>query len=92
MDLKAKFLGGMVGSALGDAVGELAFRATDEVALRAAVSQADTLHYTDDTAMAIGLAQSIAQLGRLDAQHLGDTFKDNAGQINLYGDPTLKLR
>lgn len=23
---------------------------------------------------------------------LGDTFKDNAGQINLYGDPTLKLR
>ncbi len=22
----------------------------------------------------------------------GDTFKDNAGQINLYGDPTLRLR
>jgi poly(ADP-ribose) glycohydrolase ARH3 len=77
MDLKSKFLGGMVGSALGDAIGELAFRGLGEAGLRAEIAQRDTLIYTDDTAMAIGLAESITQVGRLDEQHLGDTFRAN---------------
>jgi poly(ADP-ribose) glycohydrolase ARH3 len=77
MDLKNKFLGGMVGSALGDAIGELAFRGLGEVGLRAAIAQRDVLVYTDDTAMAIGLAESITQVGQLDQQHLGDTFRAN---------------
>jgi hypothetical protein len=34
VDLKSKFLGGMVGSALGDAIGELAFRGLGEAGLR----------------------------------------------------------
>lgn len=76
-DLKSKFLGGMVGSALGDAIGELAFRGLGEADLRAAIAQRDVLIYTDDTAMAIGLAESITQVGRLDQQHLGDTFRAN---------------
>jgi len=67
----------MVGSALGDAIGELAFRCLGEAGLRAAIAQRDMLTYTDDTAMAIGLAESLAQLGRLDQQHLGDTFRAN---------------
>jgi poly(ADP-ribose) glycohydrolase ARH3 len=77
MDLKSKFLGGMVGSALGDAIGELAFRGLGEAGLRSAIAQRDALIYTDDTAMAIGLAESITQVGRLDEQHLGDTFRAN---------------
>jgi poly(ADP-ribose) glycohydrolase ARH3 len=77
MDLKNKFLGGMVGSALGDAIGELAFRGLGEAGLRSVIAQRDVLVYTDDTAMAIGLAQSITQAGRLDPQHLGDTFRAN---------------
>ncbi len=77
VDLKSKFLGGMVGSALGDAIGELAFRGLGEAGLRAIVAQSEVLIYTDDTAMAIGLAESITQLGRLDQQHLGDTFRAN---------------
>ena len=76
-DLKSKFLGGMVGSALGDAIGELAFRGLGEAGLRAEIAQRDVLIYTDDTAMAIGLAESITQVGRLDGQHLGDTFRAN---------------
>jgi len=76
-DLRSKFLGGMVGSALGDAIGELAFRGLGEAGLRAEVAQRDVLVYTDDTAMAIGLAESITQMGRLDEQHLGDTFRAN---------------
>ncbi len=77
VDLKAKFLGGMIGSALGDAIGELAFSGLIEVELRTQVAQMDQLIYTDDTAMAIGLAQSLIQVGHLDPQHLGDTFRIN---------------
>jgi poly(ADP-ribose) glycohydrolase ARH3 len=80
MDLKKKFLGGMVGSALGDAIGELAFRGLGEAGLRSQVAQMDVLVYTDDTAMAIGLAESIAQVGGLDPQRLGDTFRANFGR------------
>jgi poly(ADP-ribose) glycohydrolase ARH3 len=80
MDLKKKFLGGMVGSALGDAIGELAFRGLGEAGLRSQVAQMDVLVYTDDTAMAIGLAESISQVGGLDPQHLGDTFRANFGR------------
>ncbi len=83
VELKSKFLGGMVGSALGDAIGELAFWRSDEARLRSKIARSDVLVYTDDTAMAIGLAEavctskSIAQVGRLDEQHLGDTFRAN---------------
>lgn len=77
MNLKAKFLGGMVGSALGDAIGEMAFSGLGEAALRASISQTGKLIYTDDTAMAIGLAESLIARGRVDEQHLGDTFKAN---------------
>jgi len=75
--LRSKFLGAMVGSALGDAIGELAFRRPAEGVLRAEVAQSRLLAYTDDTAMAIGLAESIVQVGDLDPQHLGDTFRVN---------------
>ncbi len=77
VDVQSKFLGGMVGSALGDAIGELAFWRSNEARLRSKIARSDVLVYTDDTAMAIGLAESLAQLGRLDEQHLGDTFRAN---------------
>jgi len=77
MELKKKFLGGMVGSALGDAIGELAFRFVGKQDLLGAIDQIDTLVYTDDTAMAIGLAESLLEKGGIDPQHLGDTFCKN---------------
>ncbi len=77
VDLKSKFLGGMVGSALGDAIGEMAFWRKNEAHLRSRVARNNILIYTDDTAMAIGLAEAISQVGRLDQQHLGDTFRAN---------------
>lgn len=72
--LWAKYLGCMLGSALGDAIGELAFRFPEEGRLRAAIAAAPRLRYTDDTAMAIGLAESLAEVGGLDPHHLGRTF------------------
>jgi poly(ADP-ribose) glycohydrolase ARH3 len=76
-DLTSKYLGAMVGSALGDAIGELAFRNSEEESLRALVDQMEELIYTDDTAMAIGLADSIIKKKGIDQQHLGDTFCQN---------------
>jgi poly(ADP-ribose) glycohydrolase ARH3 len=72
--LWGKYLGCMLGSALGDAIGELAFRYPEEGRLRAAIAAAPLLRYTDDTAMALGLAESLAELGDLEPQHLGRTF------------------
>jgi poly(ADP-ribose) glycohydrolase ARH3 len=72
--LWGKFLGCMLGSALGDAIGELAFRFPEEGRLRAAITAAPVLRYTDDTAMAIGLAESLAERGGLDPLHLSRTF------------------
>jgi poly(ADP-ribose) glycohydrolase ARH3 len=67
----------MLGLALGDAIGELAFLNPQEPALRSQITGAGRLIYTDDTVMAIGLAESILQVGHLDPQHLGDTFRAN---------------
>jgi poly(ADP-ribose) glycohydrolase ARH3 len=76
-DMKAKFLGGMVGSALGDAMGELAFRQPSWEELIRLVASSREIPYTDDTAMAIGLAESLIQSKGLDQQDLGDTFRKN---------------
>jgi poly(ADP-ribose) glycohydrolase ARH3 len=75
--LRAKYLGCMMGSALGDAIGELAFRYPEEGRLRSAIKAREILPYTDDTAMALGLAASLAARGFLDQDHLGRTFHQN---------------
>jgi poly(ADP-ribose) glycohydrolase ARH3 len=77
IDLKSKFLGAMVGSALGDAIGELAFRFPEKEPLLARLESVPDLTYTDDTAMAIGLAESIIEKGCVEQQDLGDTFRRN---------------
>lgn len=75
--LKAKFIGCMLGNALGDAIGELAFRIPGKTRLRNEIGQVETLRYTDDTAMALGVAESLAELGRIDSENLGRTFHRN---------------
>jgi poly(ADP-ribose) glycohydrolase ARH3 len=67
----------MIGSALGDAIGELAFEFPDKDALLGEMGRSELLRYTDDTAMAIGLAESIAEKGDIDPQHLGNRFQHN---------------
>lgn len=76
-DLKEKYLGAMVGSALGDAIGELAFRWHEKESLRDVIDRMEKLVYTDDTAMAMGLAESILQDKGIDQQHLGEIFSRN---------------
>ncbi len=79
-NLEAKYLGSMVGSALGDAIGEMAFQYPDRQKLSAMIERLEVLRYTDDTAMAMGLATSLVHMGGLDRQHLGETFRRNFEQ------------
>jgi len=76
-DIKAKYLGGMLGSALGDAIGELAFRYPEKEDLCIQLNQLRKFRYTDDSAMSVGLAESILRKGCLDQQDLGETFRFN---------------
>ena len=75
--LLSKVKGGLFGCALGDAIGELAFRYRDRESLEAAIERLDTLVYTDDTAMALGLAESLARKKDVDPEDIGDTFAKN---------------
>lgn len=78
ISLKEKFLGGLVGSALGDCIGELAFYINDKKKLENIVQSKEKITYTDDTAMAIGLAESIIKnQGIINPQRLGKQFHEN---------------
>ena len=77
VDLKAKYLGGMMGSGLGDAIGEVAFMYPQRELLSSHLDRISEFRYTDDTAMAIGLAESIIKSGGIDQKHLGETFSLN---------------
>lgn len=74
INLESKFLGSMIGSAIGDAIGELAFSYTEKGFLEVILKSYEKLIYTDDTAMAIGLAESLIEKKGLDQEHLGNTF------------------
>ena len=80
IDLKSKFLGGMIGCALGDAIGEIAFMYPKEDLLCSKVDSEKVLRYTDDAAMALGIAESIIKEGEINQQQLGNMFKDNFEQ------------
>ena len=67
----------MLGSAIGDAIGELAFQYPEKESLLKQLERMSEFSYTDDTAMAIGLAESIINSGGLDQHHLGETFRRN---------------
>ncbi|TXT61826.1 MAG: ADP-ribosyl-(Dinitrogen reductase) glycohydrolase [Promethearchaeota archaeon] len=76
--LKSKFIGGLVGCALGDAIGELAFKYRNREKLLGVVQRSKLLKYTDDTAMAIGLAESIIENnGKITPEKLGEKFHKN---------------
>ncbi|MCK4931950.1 MAG: ADP-ribosylglycohydrolase family protein, partial [Candidatus Aminicenantes bacterium] len=73
----SRFLGCMLGSALGDAIGELAFHNTSMERLSYKLELVKELIYTDDTAMAIGIAESLLERKNLNPEHLGETFRKN---------------
>jgi poly(ADP-ribose) glycohydrolase ARH3 len=77
--LKDKFLGALVGTAVGDAVGA-GFEerpATDVEAIERAADGREMLAYTDDTHMMIGMAESLVQKEGFDGEHMARIFIRN---------------
>jgi poly(ADP-ribose) glycohydrolase ARH3 len=77
--LRAKFLGSLVGTAIGDAVGA-GFEgrpAAETRAIEVAADGRDLLAYTDDTHMMIGVAESLVQKEGFDGEHMARVFVRN---------------
>jgi poly(ADP-ribose) glycohydrolase ARH3 len=91
--LESKFAGALAGSALGDAIGELAFSYPQKELLVSQLKHAGKLRYTDDTAMAIALAESLIREGRIDQEKLGlrfsETFYREPWRGYASGPPTI---
>jgi poly(ADP-ribose) glycohydrolase ARH3 len=73
--LKSKFQGSILGVAIGDSLGcrSLKLRRSKDMLL----SDIEPLTYTDDTAMTIGLSESIISNKDVVENKLGNRFKDN---------------
>lgn len=77
--IKKKFLGSLLGAALGDAVGASweGHRLAEEPEIKLTTSLRGLLRYTDDTHMTIGVAESLAECGGFDGAHMAGRFVDN---------------
>ncbi len=75
IDLHTRFMGTMIGSALGDAIGERALEITDRDNLLAFINGNNELCYTDDTVMSLATAELLVSQGSIDQQLLGDKFR-----------------
>jgi len=74
IDIDAKFLGAMVGSALGDATGYLAYKYPTRDGLLEKINNVEQLTHTADTVMAIALAEVLIENGDINTRKLGDNF------------------
>ena len=77
--LKSKFLGALVGTGVGDAVGA-PFEGRGEVEpeeIEAIAERREVLTYTDDTHMMIGIAESLLKTGGFDGEDMAYTFVRN---------------
>lgn len=77
MQLTSKFMGALVGMALGDAIGELAYRFPRRPHLFTEVNQTEKLIYTGDTAIVIALAESLLEKGDVEPEHIGQCFREH---------------
>ncbi len=77
--LKSKFIGALVGTGIGDALGA-SFEGHRQVKLEEIdriAERLEALTYTDDTHMMIGVAESLLQSGGFDGTDMAHTFAHN---------------
>ncbi|MHA1304336.1 MAG: ADP-ribosylglycohydrolase family protein [Candidatus Heimdallarchaeaceae archaeon] len=78
LNIEDRFIGAFIGSAIGDSIGEIAFYCNGRETLEKRIMNQELFTYTDDTAMTIGLAESLlAKDGVIVPQHLGKIFHSN---------------
>jgi len=92
-DLEDKFVGSILGLALGDALGARYEGGLFGQALWWAlgVGKGDLLRWSDDTEMALGLAKSLIEHRGVDLDHLARTWAENADWKRGYGPGARKL-
>ncbi len=97
--LKSKFIGALIGTAVGDAIGmpyeglnpqEVNARCTIPIEMQD--GRLPKGSYTDDTELAIGIAESlIANKGLVDNNHILQRFVENFDRRRGYGFGTIKI-
>jgi poly(ADP-ribose) glycohydrolase ARH3 len=92
-ELEDRFVGSLLGLALGDALGAAHEGGVVGQAVwwLLGVGQGDLLRWTDDTEMALGLAKSLIEKRGLDADHLARTWAESADWKRGYGPGARKL-
>jgi len=76
--LKSKFLGALVGTGVGDALGApFEGRRFKPDEIEAIAERGQVLTYTDDTHMMIGVAESLIRRGGFDGEDMANTFVKN---------------
>lgn len=85
---ESRFLGSLLGLALGDALGARYEGGRPGMVLE---TGGDLLRWTDDTEMALGLAQSLAEKKGLDEDHLARTWAEGADFKRGYGGGARRL-
>jgi poly(ADP-ribose) glycohydrolase ARH3 len=73
--LRSRFIGSLLGCAIGDGLGVYSFHRSRKQLLE--LQPDERLTYTDDTAMAIGIAESLSLHERIDEKLLGDRLQTN---------------
>ncbi len=93
IDRHSKFLGAMIGSALGDAIGNLANRFPEREYLIEEIGNTDELRYSEATVMSIAVAEMLVELQAIDAQRLGNIFREHylAEPWRGYGEGPRKI-
>ena len=78
-EIRKKFLGSLLGVAIGDAIGASweGHRMLDEHEIELIATVSHPLHYTDDTHMTIGVAESLVECGGFDGAHMARRFVNN---------------
>jgi len=77
--LRSKFLGSLIGTAVGDALGASleGWHMVDYNEVQALAEKRSLLIYTDDTHMAIGVAESLIENKGFNGEHMTNTFIRN---------------
>lgn len=77
--LRSKFVGSLVGTGVGDAVGAgfEGWRMVELGAIKAVADRQEVLTYTDDAHMMIGIVESLVEKEGFDGQHMAHTFMKN---------------
>jgi len=77
--IKGKFLGSLLGAAMGDAIGASweGRRMASEGEIELIARNSRPLSYTDDTHMTIGLAESLIECQGFNGKHMAERFIDN---------------